>query len=48
MEADMDEIADCIDSVLGAIGGSNETATLETVKKRVAALTARYPLPYKL
>jgi glycine hydroxymethyltransferase len=48
IEADMDEIADCIDSVLGAIGGSNETATLETVKKRVAALTARYPLPYKL
>jgi glycine hydroxymethyltransferase len=48
LEADMDEIADCIDSVLAAIGTPSEAATLETVKKRVAAITGRFPLPYKM
>ena len=48
VEADMDEIAGCIDTVLAAIGTPGEAAALEAVKVRVAALTARYPLPYKL
>jgi glycine hydroxymethyltransferase len=48
VEADMAEIADCIDRVLGAIGQPDEAATLEGVKTRVLALTARFPLPYRL
>jgi glycine hydroxymethyltransferase len=48
VEADMDEIADCIDTVLAAIGTPGEAAALEAVKKRVAALTGRLPLPYKV
>ncbi|PAW64477.1 MAG: serine hydroxymethyltransferase [Opitutia bacterium Tous-C1TDCM] len=47
-EADMAEIAGCIDTVLAAIGTPGEAAALETVKARVAAVTARYPLPYVL
>jgi glycine hydroxymethyltransferase len=46
-EADMSEIASCIDTVLAAIGTPGEAATLESVKVRVAALTGRYPLPYR-
>jgi glycine hydroxymethyltransferase len=48
VEADMNEIADCIDTVLAAIGTPGEAAALETVKKRVATLTGRLPLPYKM
>lgn len=48
VEADMDEIAGCIDTVLAAIGTPGEAAALDAVKNRVAALTGRYPLPYKL
>ena len=48
VEADMEEIAGCIDTVLAAIGTPGEAAALETVKGRVAAVTSRYPLPYKL
>ena len=48
VEADMDEIADCIDTVLAAIGTPGELAALDAVKKRVAALTSQHPLPYKL
>jgi glycine hydroxymethyltransferase len=48
VEADMEEIADCIDAVLAAIGTPAEAAALDTVKKRVAAVTSRYPLPYKV
>jgi glycine hydroxymethyltransferase len=48
VEADMDEIAGCIDTVLAAIGTPGESAALETVKKRVAILTGRLPLPYKM
>lgn len=48
VEADMEEIADCIDSVLAAIGTSGEGAALEAVKQRVSTLTARHPLPYKM
>jgi glycine hydroxymethyltransferase len=47
-EGDMAEVAACIDAVLAAIGTPDETAALEAVKQRVAALTGRYPLPYRL
>ena len=46
VEADMAEIAGCIDTVLAAIGTPGEAAALESVKARVAVLTARHPLPY--
>jgi glycine hydroxymethyltransferase len=48
VEADMDEIAGCIDTVLAAIGTPGEAAALETVKQRVAAITAKHPLPYRM
>ncbi len=48
VEKDMEEIASCIDSVLAATGTPEEAAALSAVKTRVAALTGRYPLPYKL
>ena len=47
VEADMAEIAACIDAVLVAIGKPEEAATLASVKTRVVALTSRFPLPYK-
>ncbi|MBL9213078.1 MAG: serine hydroxymethyltransferase [Opitutaceae bacterium] len=47
-EAEMEEIADCIDTVLAATGTPGEAAALETVRGRVAVITARHPLPYKL
>jgi glycine hydroxymethyltransferase len=48
VEKDMDEIAACIDTVLKAIGTPNESTAIADTKKRVLALTARFPLPYKL
>src|SRR5688500_14064084 len=48
LEAEMDEIADCIDAVLAAIGTPDEGSALDGVKERVGALTARHPLPYKM
>ncbi len=48
VEADMGEIAACIDAVLAAIGTPGEAAALEATKVRVAKLTGKYPLPYKL
>jgi glycine hydroxymethyltransferase len=48
VEADMDEIAACIDTVLAAIGTPNEAAALESVKQRVSAITAKHPLPYRM
>ncbi len=48
VESDMDEIAGCIDAVLAATGTADETTALAAVKTRVAALTSRFPLPYKL
>ncbi|WP_221032987.1 serine hydroxymethyltransferase [Actomonas aquatica] len=45
-ETDMVEIADCIDTVLKAIDTDGLDAALDAVKARVAALTAKYPLPY--
>ena len=47
-EADMAEIAACIDTVLAAIGTPGEAEALAAVKQRVAALSGRYPLPYRL
>jgi len=45
-EAEMEEVADCIDAVLAAIGTPGEAAVLAQVRPRVAALTGRHPLPY--
>lgn len=45
-EEDMVVIADCIDTVLKAIDTDSLDAALESVKARVAELTAKYPLPY--
>ncbi len=47
VEAEMEEIAACIDTVFAAIGTPGEAAALTSVKSRVAALTARHPLPYR-
>ncbi len=46
-ETDMEEIAACIDAVLGAIGTGTEATVLAEVRERVAVLTARHPLPYR-
>lgn len=46
VEADMNVIADCIDKVLKAIDTDALDAALESVKSRIAELTAKYPLPY--
>ncbi|MBL9187132.1 MAG: serine hydroxymethyltransferase [Opitutaceae bacterium] len=48
VEKEMDEIAGCIDTVLAAIGTPGEAAALDAVKQRVAVLTARHPLPYRM
>ena len=48
LEAEMDEIADCIDLVLKAIGTDKEAAAIADSKQRVLALSGRHPLPYKL
>jgi glycine hydroxymethyltransferase len=48
VEADMEEIAACIDTVLAAIGSPGEAAALDEVKQRVAVLTQRHPLPYRM
>jgi glycine hydroxymethyltransferase len=45
-ETEMDEVADCIDAVLAATGTPGEAAVLAQVRPRVAALSARHPLPY--
>jgi len=47
LEADMAEIAACIDVVLAAIGSPREAAAIAAVIQRVNALTTRYPLPYR-
>jgi glycine hydroxymethyltransferase len=48
VEADMDEIASCIDSVLRAIGTPQQDAVIGGVKDQVIGFMARFPLPYKL
>jgi glycine hydroxymethyltransferase len=47
-EAEMDECAACIDTVLSAIGTDRLDAAIAETKARVIKLTARFPLPYKL
>ena len=47
-EADMDEIAACIDAVLKAIGTDRLESVLAETKARVVELMARFPLPYRL
>jgi glycine hydroxymethyltransferase len=47
-DTEMAEIADCIDSVLAAIGTDRETTVVSATKQRVVALTSRFPLPYRL
>ncbi|MBI5691661.1 MAG: serine hydroxymethyltransferase [Verrucomicrobia bacterium] len=47
VEAEMEEIAGCIDAVLAAIGTPGEAAVIAEVGQRVAALTLRHPLPYR-
>jgi len=47
-EEEMEEIAECIDTVLAAIGTPGEAAALDTVRRRVALITGRHPLPYTL
>jgi glycine hydroxymethyltransferase len=48
IEADMEEIAACIDGVLRAIGTPEEVAAVAAAKQRATALMGRYPLPYHL
>src|SRR5688500_14198074 len=48
LEADMEEIAECIDTVLAAIGTPGEAAAMDAVKQRVSVLAAAHPLPYKM
>ncbi|AHF89755.1 serine hydroxymethyltransferase [Opitutaceae bacterium TAV5] len=47
-EADMDEIAAAIDTVLKAIDTDGQAAAIDDAKARIARLTAKYPLPYTL
>jgi glycine hydroxymethyltransferase len=46
--AEMEEIADCIDTVLAAIGTAGEADALTAVKARVGTITGRHPLPYRM
>lgn len=46
VEADMEEIASCIDTVLHAIDTAGLEAAIATVRGRVAVLSQKYPLPY--
>ena len=48
VEADMDEIAACLDAVLAAVGTPQLEAVLAETKARVVQLTSRFPLPYQL
>jgi len=48
LEADMEEIAACVDGVLRAIGTPGEAAAVAAAKQRALALMGRFPLPYKL
>jgi len=44
---EMDEIGDCIHTVLRAIGGPDEAAVVAEVRRRIETLAARHPLPYR-
>jgi glycine hydroxymethyltransferase len=47
-EPEMAEVAELIDTVLRAIGTPAEADTVASVKARAKALTARFPLPYRI
>jgi glycine hydroxymethyltransferase len=46
-EADMEEIASCIDLVLKAIGTPAEAQAIADAGTRAHALMTKFPLPYK-
>jgi glycine hydroxymethyltransferase len=48
LEPEMAQVADMIDAVLRSIGTPSEMETIGTVKAQAKALTARFPLPYRL
>jgi glycine hydroxymethyltransferase len=48
LEDDMVQVAELIDTVLRSIGTPAEADTLAAVKARAKALTARFPLPYRM
>ncbi len=48
MEPEMEEVAAMIDLVLRSIGTDSEQDTVAAVKTRAKALTARFPLPYRM
>jgi glycine hydroxymethyltransferase len=47
-EEDMAQVAEMIDTVLRSIGTPAEGDTIAAVKGRAKALSARYPLPYRM
>jgi glycine hydroxymethyltransferase len=47
VERDMDAVAAAIDLVLKGINTPGETAAIEAARIQVAALSSRYPLPYR-
>lgn len=47
-EADMEELADMIDSILKNADTANESDALETVRERVSQLVRKHPIPYRL
>jgi glycine hydroxymethyltransferase len=47
VEKDMEEIAECVDRVLRAIGKPDEEAAVAEAARRAGALMARFPLPYR-
>jgi glycine hydroxymethyltransferase len=47
VERDMDAVAAAIDLVLKGINTPGETAAIEAARIQVAALSGRYPLPYR-
>ncbi|MBL9203472.1 MAG: serine hydroxymethyltransferase [Opitutaceae bacterium] len=47
VERDMDAVAGAIDRVLKGIGTADEAAAIADGKAQVAALSGRYPLPYR-
>jgi glycine hydroxymethyltransferase len=48
LEPEMEVVAELIDTVLRSIGTPAEADTIAAVKARAKALTARFPLPYRM
>ncbi len=47
-QAEFEQIAELIDTVLVAIGTEREAATIAEVQAKVVALTGKFPLPYRV